>query len=151
MQRPAPKLVELVFVGDLASSSLDENAPAGVVERAAVVHFKDHLGTASDGAQFGAGLGAEHDGLIISEVVDRQAHRQPVHHEADSAAIGVQLQELERLGSGERVNSGLRSALHALSSQYQPPVSRLFRLRRAMNAAASARRDSPSFKRMFET
>src|SRR5579863_858580 len=116
VQRPAMELVQFAFVGYLVRSSLDEDTPSGVKEGAAIVHFEDDGSAAGDRAQFRSRLGAEHDRVIVREVVDREYQRLSVDHEADSADIGMELQEVDGLGSGELVHASLNLGFHAFSS-----------------------------------
>ncbi len=96
-------------------------------------------------------LRAEDDGLVVGEVVDRDDQRTSIDDKTNPAHVCMELEQFDRLGPAEFVHSRLGCALHLLSSHDQSLVCRLPALRRAMKAAASARRDNPSFMRMLDT
>ena len=52
VERPATKLIQLPLIGDFLGGSFDDDTPAGVVQRTAVVDLKDDRGAACDRTEF---------------------------------------------------------------------------------------------------
>jgi hypothetical protein len=122
VQRPATKLVQLAFVDDLMRRALDDDTISAVKERAAIVHFKDDGRAAGDRAELGSRLGAGRDLVVVREIVHRKNQRLPVDHEADSADVSMELQEVHGLGSGEFVDACLKGVPQVAEMDLNPTI-----------------------------